>query len=167
MIRAIRKTTLLTACGLIWLLSLASCDVQSGITKKSVEKYGPTPTPSISPTPELPPIDPADVVQVNTSVQGPTISVNDRSEKNRITCDKYNRIMVNSDGAMITIKGACSKVLINGDRNQVTAEAAAEIVFNGSGNTLRYSRYANGKRPLVTDNRGDNVTETISATVKN
>lgn len=151
----------------MFLATFASCDVQSGITKKSVEKYMPTPTPSIVPTPVETPIDPADIVHVDASLQGDMISINKSSEKKPVVCDKYNQVMVNNSDTVVTIKGACRQVMINGDRNDVTAEAVMGIVFNGSENKLRYSHYANGKRPLVTDNRPGNITEKISAPSKN
>ena len=144
----------------------AACDVQSGITKKSVEKYGPTPAPSISATPVLEPIDPADVVQVDTSIQGPLISVNNPKDKMNLVCDKYNRVMVNGGDKVVTVKGACSQIMLNGNGNKVTAEAVMEIVFNGSNNEVRYSRYGNGNRPNVVDNKGGNISEKIDAPAK-
>ena len=145
---------------------VASCDVQSGITKQSVEKYGPTPTPSISPTPTEEPIDPADIVQVDTSDQGPSLTVNSPTDKMNLVCNKYNRVMVNGGDKVVTVKGACSQIMLNGNRNEVTAEAVMEIIFNGTENKVRYSRYANGKRPVVTDNQGGNVSEKVSASTK-
>lgn len=139
----------------------ASCDVQSGITKKSVEKYAPTPTPSPSPTPE--PIDPADIVRVDTKAQGGMVPVNESDEKKDVECSKYEQVMVNGDGAAITIKGACRQILVNGDRNEITAEAASEIVFNGNENSVKYYRYVNGERPFVTDNSKTNNAEKIDA----
>ncbi len=34
-----------------------------------------------------------------------------------------------------------------------------EFIFNGAENSLRYSRFANGKLPLVTENQPGNVIE--------
>jgi hypothetical protein len=159
------KITLITF-AIISIAMLVSCDVQSGITKKSVEKFEPTPTPSISPTPVEAPIDPADVVQVDTSDQGPSLTVNTPKDKTNLVCDKYNRVMVNGGDKVITVKGACRQIMINGDRNDVTAEAVMEIIFNGTENKVRYSRYGNGKRPVVTDNKGGNVSEKAPAPTK-
>ncbi len=145
---------------------LASCDVQSGISKKSVEKYVPTPTPSILPTPTEEPIDPADVVQVDTADPGPTISINKADDKMNVVCNKYNRLMVNGQARVVTVKGACSQIMINGNQNDVTADAVTEIVFNGSENKLRYSRFANGKRPVVTNDPGGNETEKVTQPAK-
>lgn len=137
----------------------ASCDVQSGITKNAVEKYGPTPTPSVMPTPAEEPIDPLDVVNVDTGIQGPTISIAESNQKRSVKCDKFNRVMVNGRDNEITVAGVCRQIMINGDRNEVKADAAAEVIFNGSDNKVRYARYTNGKRPVITDNKAGNVAE--------
>ena len=96
----------------ITLLALfTSCDVQSEMTKKSVEKYLPTPTPSISPTPVQTPIDPADVVMVETTAErGNDISVYKSGEKRTASCTKYNDVMVNGSDTLITLKGACRRI---------------------------------------------------------
>lgn len=146
---------------------LASCEVQSEMSKKGVEKYVTTPTPVVSPTPTQEPIDPADVVQVDTAVeQGPSITINSAKDKMNVVCSKYNRVMVNGGDKVATVKGACSQIMINGNKNDVTAEAVGEIIFNGSDNRVRYSRFANGKRPIVTDNKGGNVAEKVTGSPK-
>ena len=143
---------------------VTSCDVQSGITKKSVEKYAQTPASTRAPTPEETPIDPADIVQVDTSVQGALISVDESKKKKTVVCKKYDRVMVNNNDNAITINGACRQIMVNGDQNEIVADAVAEIVFNGVGNEVRYSRFVNGNRPLVIDNKGGNqVEKTTSA----
>ena len=64
---------------------------------------------------------------------------------------------------MIIAKGACRQIMINGDRNKITADAAMEFVLNGSENIVKYSRFPNGKQPTVIDNRGGNVVEKAPA----
>lgn len=144
----------------------AACDVQSGITKNAVEKYGPTPTPSVMPTPVEEPIDPADVVQVDTSLNGPMIPVNESQQKKTVNCDKFNQVQVNGSDAEITVKGACSNITVNGNGNRIAMEAVSTITFNGNDNKVTYSRIANGKRPFVTDNKRTNTTEQASAPAK-
>ena len=129
-----------------------ACDVQSGITKKSVEKYAPTPTPENKVVVEEP-IDPADVIAVETAAQGLTISVSKEEDAKKVVrCDKYNRVMVNGDAKEVKIIGACSQIMINGSRSKVTAVAATEIILNGQANIVEYSKYASGKKPLIKDN---------------
>ena len=141
----------------------AGCDVQSDITKKSLEKYQPTPTPERIVTSEEP-IDPADVLEVDTSANGPTLSVNTPKDKKDLNCNKFNRVMINADDQEIKVKGGCSRIMVNGRGNRITVVAAAEIVTYGQNNTIEYSKYISGKRPVVTDSNGTNtVTQVASA----
>ncbi len=142
---------------------LTSCDMRSGTAKEEMEKFSGTPTPMPSPTAAEKPINPADVVQIDTSLEGETIGINGDQQKKTIACTKFNNVMINGDGSVATITGVCRKIMFNGYGNQITADAATEVVFNGSQNTLTYSRFANGKRPIVTQNRPDNTVEHIQA----
>jgi hypothetical protein len=147
-------------------LTLASCDVRSERAKRALEKFEPAPVPVVSPTPELEPIDPADVLEVDIAQQGELISLNDPKAKKTVVCSKYNQVMLNDSDGVITIKGACRQIMINGDRNDVTAEAVMSIVFNGEENKVKYSKYANGTRPVVTNNKKGNTAEKIAAAAK-
>ncbi|MBL8125466.1 MAG: DUF3060 domain-containing protein [Pyrinomonadaceae bacterium] len=139
------------------------CEVQSDITKKSLEKFQPTPTPEKVPVVEEP-IDPADVVTADTAVQGPQIFISRATDKKKINCDKYNRVMVNGNDHVVEIKGACSQLMVNGNNNQVTLNAASEIITNGTSNTVQYSKYVNGKKPTITDNsRVNTITKSDTA----
>lgn len=142
---------------------LTTCDLRSETAKREMEKFTSSPTPPISPTPTPEPIDPADVVKVDTTQEGASISVDGYELKRSVNCSKYNRLLVNGDESVITIKGVCRQVMINGDKNKITAEAAMEFVINGSENTVSYSKYANGKRPSVIENRPGNTIEKASA----
>lgn len=146
---------------------LTSCDLRSDTAKKEMEKFSGTPTPVPSPTAAEKPIDPADIVQVDTSLEGETIGINGDQQKKIIACTKFNNVMINGNGAVATITGVCRKIMFNGSGNKITADAVAEIVFNGSQNTMTYSRFPNGKRPTVTQNRPDNIVEHIPATPAN
>ena len=144
----------------------AACDVQSGITKKSVEKYAPTPTPEKKVVVEEP-IDPADVVSVDTAAEGPKLSVNKPEEGKRVNCNKYNRVTVNGHNHEVNIVGACKQLMVNGLKNRITAAGVAEIVINGDENEVEYTKYVNGKKPLITDNgSGNTVTKAAPPEVK-
>lgn len=147
---------------LIILLSLSACDVQSEISKKSVEKYTATPTPQPSAEADKP-IDPADVITVDTSQEGPKLLVNTLLKKTALDCNKYNRVSVNGDGWVVTIKGACRQLVVNGDRNKITANAFTEVMVNGDGNSVQYTKYVNGKVPVISNNAAENVIEKITA----
>lgn len=148
---------------MIWLGLLSACDLRSGIAKQEMEKFSGTPTPTFSPTPTPEPIDSADIITVDTSIEGPSVNVDGYEQKKTVTCSKYNRMMVNGDDNTVTVKGACSQIMINGDGNQVTVDAAMAYILNGSGNTVKYMKFANGKRPIVTENKPGNVIEKAAA----
>jgi hypothetical protein len=154
-----RVTTLLT--GLLLIASISSCDLRSETAKEEMEKFdGPSKTPTPQPAATDGPVAPGDVVEVDTSLRGDAITVNGY-EKRRLTCAKFNRVAVNGERNEVTITGPCSQMMINGDNNTVKMDAAAEIVINGEHNKVEYARYANGKRPFVTDNGGDNAIEKV------
>lgn len=140
------------------LLFVSACEVQSGITKKNLEKYMPTPTPERKVEP-VEQIDPSDIVNVDVSQQGPPISINRTPAIKSVDCKKYNNVTVNVSEREITVKGVCKQIMINGDKNEITASALSEIVLNGHENSLQYSKFANGKKPFVTDNGNANVIE--------
>jgi len=141
----------------------ASCDFRSGIAKDNMDKYTTRPTPAPSPPVEAP-IDAGDIVEVDTKLESDPVSINGRDQTKTGACTKFNRMTVNGSGNTVTIKGPCRQIMVNGDENTVTADAAMEFVLNGTGNTIRYSRYVNGKRPSVRENRAGNVIEKISST---
>lgn len=157
--------TLLNIFCILSVAFVASCDFRSGIARENMEKYESTPTPSISPTPTPVPIDPADIVKVDEYQEGDVLSVNIPDIKTIRNCTKFNRITVNGDANVVTITGVCRRIMINGDRNQITVDAAMELVFNGSENKVKYSRYPNGKHPLVIENRSGNIIEKVPASV--
>lgn len=108
-------------------------------------------------------IDPADVINVDTVEPGETLYVNEGPEKVTLKCDKYNRVMINGSENEVTITGVCSQITINGRMNRVTAVAAAEILAYGAENTVQYSKYANGKKPVVTDTSKTNTITKVAA----
>ena len=145
------------------IMILASCDLRSGIAKEEAEKFNGAPTPSVSPTPTATPIDPADIVQVDTSQNGENVIFNQRQLNKPVTCIKYDDVNINIDSGTVTVKGVCRQITINGDDNKVTADAATRFVINGLGNNIGYLKYPNGQRPWVTDNGDGNIIEKISA----
>lgn len=142
-------------------LFAASCDVQSGITQKSLEKYQPTPTPEKIVAAEEP-IDPADVVNVDITAEGPILSVNRETDRKNLNCDKYNRVTINVSDQQIKIAGACSKIVVNGRGNRITALGATEVITYGQNNSIEYSKYVSGKRPLITDSNGTNTVTRVA-----
>lgn len=141
---------------------LSSCDLRSGTAKEEMEKFSGTPTPTISPIPTPSPIDPADSVAVDTNLEGDMLTVDGHGLTKSLNCNKYDQVLINGNGNTATIKGVCRQIMINGDENVIKVDASVEFVFNGTGNSLKYMRYANGKRPLVAENKPGNIIEKIA-----
>jgi hypothetical protein len=148
------------------LVFTASCDLRSGTAKKEMERWDTTPDPA-APPPALPAhpepkIEDADIVQVDISLSGETVSVNTSGQHKSAECKKFNALLINGSSNVVTVKGVCRQIMINGEGNQVTLDAAMSLVFNGSGNVVKYARFANGKRPTITENQGGNDIQKIA-----
>jgi hypothetical protein len=154
------KTIILVACILTGTL-FSSCDPRTETAKKGVEKFVSSPTPPIAPSPTPTPVDLADVVEVDTSQEGKRISIAGNEKRTSVTCTKFDRVFVNGNRNEVTVKGVCRQIMVNGDANNLNIDAAAEFEFNGSDNELNYSRYPNGKQPIVIESRPGNVIKKV------
>jgi hypothetical protein len=152
--------TLVSAFVIFAAMLLSSCE-PSGRAKGEMEKFSGTPTPAITPTPEQTPILASDIVQVDTSLDGDVLTVNNETKKS-LNCNKYNQVAINADASVVSIKGVCQKITVNADRNHIAANAAMEFAFNGTGNQVTYSQFGNGKQPIVTQNQGGNTVYFVS-----
>ena len=148
---------------LVLVTSFAGCDLRSDTAKREMEKFSGTPTPTRTPMPAEIPVDPAEVIRVETDVPGETVSVHGSDLKKSIACPKFNRVMINGSRNVVTVKGVCQRIMVNGDGNQIISDAALEFVLNGEKNTVNYFRFVNGTRPIVNDNGDGNVFEKTSA----
>lgn len=147
---------------LMFVTAFAACDLRSGIAKEEMEKFSGTPTPTRTPTPPEEPIDPADSVTVDTNQPMASISLDGGSKTKTANCSKFESVTLNGSKTVVTIRGNCRQIMINGDANQVTVDGVMSVVINGEDNTLKHTRYINGKRPTVTDNAGGNTIEKIA-----
>lgn len=155
-----KSITSLIALSIFAFLASAACDVQSGMSRKSVEKYMPSPTPEIKATPTPEPIDPEEILTVDTTrSDAPLLELNISKQTRTAKCVRYDRVQINGDGNTITLTGGCQQVILNGDGNTINAEAVTEFVLNGDNNKIGYLKFLNGKRPQAKDNGTGNVVE--------
>ena len=143
--------------------ALMACDVRSDTAKREMEKFTGTPTPVQSPTPTEAPIDPSAIVQADTNGLGELIDLYTNTGKKSVECKKFERVEIYSSNNEISVKGVCRQIKISGDNNKVTADAVMALIFAGDNNTIRYSRYVNGKRPSVQGSSSGNVIEEVPA----
>ena len=148
---------------LLFATALVSCDLRSETAKREMEKFTSSPTPPILASPTRTPVDPKEVLEIDTTLEGDTIHFNGDEPKKTLNCDKFNRVLINGDKNVLTVKGACKQIMINGDGNDVTTDASTEFVLNGSENTIKYSFFVNGKQPNIVENKPGNVIEKVSA----
>jgi hypothetical protein len=128
-----------------------------------MEKWQAKPSPTLAPAAAETPIDAADIAAIDTTLQGDMLSANGQNQNTTKECTKYNRLMINGNDGTISVKGVCRQITINGDRNKVIADASMEFVLNGTENSLKYSRYPNGKQPSIVQNQPGNEIEKIAA----
>ena len=140
---------------------LFSFDYRSGTAREEMEKFSGTPTPTIAPAPVVTPVDAGEIIQVDTNQDGGILTVNGHMQKQTVNCAKYDRVYVNGSGTTAIIKGACRQIMINGDKDQITADAATEFVFNGTGNEVTYMRFVNGKQPSIVENMAGNDVQKV------
>jgi Protein of unknown function (DUF3060) len=145
------------------LIAACGCDMRSQTAKDEMEKFSGTPTPTFSPAPTEAPIDPADAVAADINQQGEPINVSGYDQKKSVACTKLNSVNINGGRSQVGIKGPCRQIMVNGDGNHITLDAAIAITLNGDKNTIQYARYVNGKRPFIQDNTGSNTVEKIAA----
>lgn len=72
---ALASKLFLTLCSFSLFAGLISCDLRSDTAKRGVEKYAATPRPPVSPLPIRNPVEPADIAEVDTSLEGDTIPI--------------------------------------------------------------------------------------------
>ena len=154
-----RYTALVT---LLFVVIISGCGGQAPTANSGTLR--PTQTPLVRTAEQ---IDPADVINADIAEPGETLFANEASEKVTLKCDKFNRVMINGSENEVNITGVCSQITINGRMNRVTAVAAAEILAYGPENTVQYSKYANGKKPLITDTSKTNTITKVAATEGN
>lgn len=142
--------------GLIAGVAWIAHDLRSGALPGGLDDTSRSAVPSITPTPESTPI-----VQVDPTVEGTMLTVNGHSQKQTVTCTKLDRVAINGSGTVATINGTCRQIMVNGDHDQITADASREFVFNGSGNRVTYTRFVNGKIPSIVDNAGENDVQNV------
>lgn len=149
---------------LISLISVGSCDLRSGIAKDEMEKFSGTPTPTRTPPPPEEPIDPADSVTVDTNQPMASISLAGGNKTKSANCSKFENVSLNGNRTVVTIKGSCRQITVNGNDNEISVDAVMSVVINGENNSLKHVRYVNAKRPSVTDNGDGNTIEKIALT---
>src|SRR5215831_20704097 len=62
-----------------------------------------------------------------------------------------NSVVVDANDSLITLKGECNEIRVNGSTNTITVDTVASIVLNSADNTIRWKKAAKGDKPKVVD----------------
>src|SRR5262245_26499038 len=83
------------------------------------------------------------------------IVVSGHDLRKTIDC-KGNNVIVDANDSIITIRGECNELRVNGSTNTISVNVVASIVLNSADNTVRWKKAANGTKPKVVDKSSGN-----------
>ena len=71
-----------------------------------------------------------------------------------------NNVVIDANDSVLTLRGQCNEVPVNGSTNTITIDVIASIVLESADNTVRWKKAANGAKPKVVDrSNGNTVTQ--------
>jgi len=72
-----------------------------------------------------------------------------------------NDVVVDANDSVITIRGECKELRVNGSTNTITVNIVASIVLNSADNTVRWKKAAKGEKPTVVNRSTGNKVEQV------
>ena len=72
-----------------------------------------------------------------------------------------NNVVIDANYSVITIRGECNELRVNGSTNSITVNSVASIVLNSADNTVRWKKAAKGDKPKVVDKSTGNKVEQV------
>jgi hypothetical protein len=91
---------------------------------------------------------------------GEDIVINGHDLRNTVDCSG-NSVVVDANDSVITVRGECDELRVNGSSNTITVNVVASIVLNSADNTVRWKKAAKGNKPEVVDKSTGNKVEQI------
>ena len=85
-----------------------------------------------------------------TKAAGQDITISGHDLKKTVTC-KGNNVVIDANDSVLTLKGECNEVQVNGSTNTITIDAVASILLNSADNTVRWKKATQGDKPKVVD----------------
>src|ERR1044071_8999288 len=55
-----------------------------------------------------------------------------------------NNVVVDANNSVLTLRGECNEIQVNGAENTITVDVVASIVLNSADNTVRWKKAAKG-----------------------
>src|SRR5258707_1338503 len=81
---------------------------------------------------------------------GADIVINGHDLRKTVDCTG-NNLIVEANDSVITARGECNELRVDGSTNTITVNVVASIVLNSADNTVRWKKAANGNKPKVVD----------------
>jgi hypothetical protein len=88
------------------------------------------------------------------------IVINGHDLRKTVDCNG-NNVIVDANDSVITLRGQCNEVKLNGSTNTITIDVVASIVLESADNTVRWKKAANGNKPKITDRSTGNKVEQV------
>jgi hypothetical protein len=88
------------------------------------------------------------------------IVINGHDLRKTVDCTG-NDVVVEANDSIITVRGECKELRVNGSTNTITISTVASIVLNSADNTVRWKKAAKGNKPTVVDRSTGNKVEQV------
>ena len=76
--------------------------------------------------------------------------INGHDLKKTVDCNGRS-VVVDANDSVITLRGECNELKVDGSSNTITVDSVASIVLNSADNTIRWKKAAKGDKPKVVD----------------
>ena len=80
--------------------------------------------------------------------------------KKTVDCAGHD-VIVDANDSVLTIRGECNEVQVNGSTNTITLNVVAKIVLNSADNVVRWKKAAKGDKPVVVNHATGNKVEQV------
>ena len=88
------------------------------------------------------------------------IVINGHDLRKTVDCTG-NNLIVEANDSVITARGECNELRVDGSTNTITVNVVASIVLNSADNTVRWKKAAKGDKPKVVDRSTGNKVEQV------
>jgi hypothetical protein len=88
------------------------------------------------------------------------ITISGHDLKRTVTC-RGNNVVIDANDSVLTLKGECNEVQVNGSTNTITIDTVASILLNSADNTVRWRKATQGEKPKLVDKSTGNKVEQL------
>ena len=99
-------------------------------------------------------------VTANPTGSAEDIVINGHDLRKTVNCNG-NNVVVDANDSVLTLRGECNEVQVNGSSNTITIDVVASILLNSADNTVRWKKAAKGDKPKVVNRSTGNKVEQV------